>query len=72
MYEEWFATPLYVEDGACRGVVAFELITGELHFVRAKAVIVAAGGLGRVFEPSTNAVICTGDGYALRIAQARR
>jgi len=65
VYEEWFATTLYVEDGACRGVVALELITGELHFVRAKAVINGAGGLGRVFEPSTNAVICTGDGYAL-------
>jgi succinate dehydrogenase / fumarate reductase flavoprotein subunit len=65
VYEEWFATTLYVEDGACRGVVALELITGELHFVRAKAVINGAGGLGRVFEPSTNAVICTGDGYGL-------
>ncbi len=65
VYEEWFATTLYVEDGACRGLVALELITGELHFVRAKAVINGAGGLGRVYEPSTNAVICTGDGYAL-------
>jgi succinate dehydrogenase / fumarate reductase flavoprotein subunit len=65
VYEEWFATTLYVEDGACRGMVAFELIKGELHLLRAKAVIVAAGGLGRVFEPSTNALICTGDGYSL-------
>jgi len=65
VYEEWFATSLYVEDGACRGLVALELITGELHFLRAKAVINCAGGLGRVFEPSTNAMICTGDGYAL-------
>ena len=65
VYEEWFATTLYVENGACRGLVALEMITGELHLVRAKAVIDAAGGLGRVFEPSTNALICTGDGYAL-------
>src|SRR5579864_919669 len=34
VYEEWFGTMLYVEDGACRGVVALELITGELHFLR--------------------------------------
>jgi succinate dehydrogenase / fumarate reductase flavoprotein subunit len=40
-------------------------LTGELHFLRAKAIVDAAGGLGRVFEPSTNAIICTGDGYAL-------
>jgi len=65
VYEEWFATTLYVEDGACRGLVALELIKGELHLLRSKAVIVACGGLGRVFEPSTNALICTGDGYSL-------
>jgi succinate dehydrogenase / fumarate reductase, flavoprotein subunit len=65
VYEEWFATTLYLEDGACRGMIALELITGELHFLRAKAVIVAAGGLGRAYEPSTNALICTGDGYSL-------
>jgi succinate dehydrogenase flavoprotein subunit len=65
VYEEWFATTLYVEDGRCRGLVALEMITGELHLVRAKAVINGAGGLGRVYEPSTNALICTGDGYGL-------
>jgi succinate dehydrogenase / fumarate reductase flavoprotein subunit len=65
VYEEWFATKLLVEDGVCRGMVAIELIKGELHLLRSKAVIDAAGGLGRVFEPSTNALICTGDGYSL-------
>jgi len=65
VYEEWFATTLYLEGGACRGMVALELLTGELHLVRAKAVIDGAGGLGRVYEPSTNAMICTGDGYSL-------
>ena len=65
VYEEWFATTLYLEDGACRGMVSLEMITGELHLLRAKAVIDAAGGLGRLYEPSTNALICTGDGYGL-------
>jgi succinate dehydrogenase / fumarate reductase flavoprotein subunit len=65
VYEEWFATALYMEDGACRGLVAIEMITGELHLLRAKAVVVASGGLGRLYEPSTNALICTGDGYSL-------
>lgn len=65
VYEEWFATALYMEDGACRGAVGLESITGELHLLRAKAVIDAAGGCGRLYEPSTNALICTGDGYAL-------
>jgi succinate dehydrogenase / fumarate reductase flavoprotein subunit len=65
VYEEWFATSLFMEDGACRGMVAIEMITGELHLLRAKAVVVASGGLGRLYEPSTNALICTGDGYSL-------
>ena len=64
-YEEWFVTDLIVEDGECRGVVAIEMLTGKLHQVTAKAVVLASGGVGRAFEPSTNALICTGDGIAL-------
>ncbi len=64
-YEEWFVLSLIVGDGECHGAVVLEMRTGEIHVIRAKAVIVAAGGLGRVFEPSTNALICTGDGMAL-------
>lgn len=65
VYEEWFATGLYAPGGTCRGVVAIDMLSGELNLVRAKAVIVASGGMGRVYEPSTNALICTGDGIAL-------
>ncbi len=65
VYEEWFATALYMVDGACRGVVCIDMMSGELNLLRAKAVIVATGGMGRVYEPSTNALICTGDGIAL-------
>ena len=65
VYEEWFVTKLIIEDGVCRGVVAIDLKSGEIHTIRAKAVIMAAGGAGRVFEPSTNALICTGDGLSL-------
>ncbi len=65
VYEEWFVLSLIVEDGECGGAVMMEIRTGDIHVVRAKAVIMAAGGLGRVFEPSTNALICTGDGMAL-------
>ena len=65
VYEEWFATKLVMENGACRGLVALEMLTGELHVLRSKAVVVASGGLGRLYEPSTNALMCTGDGYSL-------
>ncbi len=65
VYEEWFVTSLIKEEGAVRGVIALDMKTGELHAIRAKAVLMAAGGAGRVFEPSTNALICTGDGLSL-------
>ena len=65
VYEEWFVTSLIKHDGAVKGVVALDLKTGELESVTAKSVVIAAGGAGRVFEPSTNALICTGDGLSL-------
>ena len=65
VYEEWFVTSLIREDGVCAGVVTLEMLTGRLYPLRAKAVILATGGLGRVYEPSTNALICTGDGISL-------
>ena len=65
VYEEWFVLSLIVEEGECCGAVVMEIRSGEIYVIRAKAVIMAAGGLGRVFEPSTNALICTGDGMAL-------
>ena len=64
-YDEWFVTSLLVEDGACRGAIAQELSTGKLHPLYAKAVILATGGLGRMYEPSTSAFTSTADGLAL-------
>jgi len=64
-YEEWFVTGLVVEDGRVCGVTALEMRTGQVFAIRAKTVIFCTGGLGRVFEPSTNALIVTGDGMAL-------
>jgi len=65
VYEEWFVTSLVIEDGRCQGAVALDMLTGEIHLLRANAVILATGGLGRAFEPSTNGLIVTGDGQAL-------
>ena len=65
VYEEWVVLSLIERDGECGGAVMMDIKTGKIEVVRAKAVIMAAGGLGRVFEPSTNAMICTGDGMSL-------
>ena len=65
VYEEWFVTSLIVDDGECTGVIALDIRNGQLHVIKAKSVILCGGGLGRVFEPSTNALIVTGDAMAL-------
>ena len=64
-YEEWFVTGLIEEDNQVCGVTALEIRTGQIYAIRAKTVIFCTGGLGRLFEPSTNALIVTGDGIAL-------
>jgi succinate dehydrogenase / fumarate reductase flavoprotein subunit len=56
---------LRAEDGATAGVVAYELATGELHVFRAKSVLFATGGSGRMFRVSSNAHTLTGDGPAV-------
>ena len=64
-YDEWSVTSLLVDDGGCRGVIAQELASGELQQFNAKAVVLATGGLGRMYQPSTSAFTATADGVAL-------
>ncbi len=68
-YEEWFVTALVQDDaGECCGAVARNIKDGSMQLFSAKSVILASGGAGQCFKPTTNALICTGDG----IAQAYR
>jgi len=68
-YEEWFTTDLLLnDDGHCVGAICRDLRDGHLELFNAKAVILATGGAGQAFEPTTNGLIVTGDG----IAQAYR
>ena len=64
-YDEWFVTSLLVDDGRIEGVTAIEVRTGELVTILGKAVIIATGGCGRIFQFTTNGWIKTGDGMAL-------
>jgi succinate dehydrogenase / fumarate reductase, flavoprotein subunit len=65
-YEEWFSTALALDDdGNCCGVVTRNIADGSMELFRAKSVILASGGNGQVFQPTTNALICTGDGIAM-------
>ena len=64
-FEEWFVTSLIIgEEGECVGAVAREIRSGKMETFSAKSVILASGGAGQCFQPTTNALICTGDGIA--------
>jgi fumarate reductase flavoprotein subunit len=64
-YDEWFVTSLLVDSGRVEGVTAIEMRTGELVSILGKAVIIATGGCGRIFQFTTNGWIKTGDGMAI-------
>lgn len=53
------------EDGACRGLIAWDLGDGRLHRFLAHRTVLATGGYGRVYFSCTAAHICTGDGNAM-------
>ncbi|MFO1235656.1 MAG: succinate dehydrogenase flavoprotein subunit [Alphaproteobacteria bacterium] len=62
---EYFALDLIMEDGRCRGFLAWCLEDGSIHRFRAHQVILATGGYGRAYFSCTSAHTCTGDGNAM-------
>src|SRR5947209_9950078 len=65
-YEEYFTTNLYRDDdGHVAGCVVRNLRDGAMEVFQSKTVILASGGNGQIYKPTTNALICTGDGIAM-------
>jgi succinate dehydrogenase / fumarate reductase flavoprotein subunit len=64
-FNEFYVIDLLLVDGRVGGVVAYELATGVLHVFRAKAVLFATGGYGKIFKVTSNAHTLTGDGMAV-------
>jgi fumarate reductase flavoprotein subunit len=64
-FDEYYAIDLLEDDGRCQGLTAIEMRSGSMKHFQASAVIIAAGGAGRMFPFTTNGAIKTGDGMAL-------
>ncbi|WP_290884744.1 succinate dehydrogenase flavoprotein subunit [Arenimonas sp.] len=65
---EYFALDLIMdEEGACRGVLALDMASGELHLFRAQGTVLATGGYGRAYFSATSAHTCTGDGGGMAL-----
>jgi succinate dehydrogenase / fumarate reductase, flavoprotein subunit len=65
-FEEWFTTSLLRdESGRCAGAIARDVRSGQMEAFVAKNVILACGGAGQAYKPTTNGLIVTGDGIAM-------
>ncbi|MES1024201.1 succinate dehydrogenase/fumarate reductase flavoprotein subunit [Gloeocapsa sp. BRSZ] len=65
IYDEWYVLRLILEDGQAKGIVTYNIRDGHLEIVRAKAVMFATGGYGRVYNTTSNDYASTGDGLAM-------
>lgn len=65
IYDEWYVMQLIVESGEAKGIVLLNLRDRQVHIARAKAILLATGGYGRVFNTTSNDYACTGDGLAM-------
>ncbi len=61
------AIGLIHSEGRCYGAIVRDLITGEIIAYVAKGTLIATGGYGRIYEITTNAVICEGIGTAIAL-----
>jgi succinate dehydrogenase / fumarate reductase flavoprotein subunit len=64
-YPENYVLSLIFDEGRCVGVVTYDLAVGVLHFLQAKAVLLATGGCGRIYKTTSNGFASTGDGLNL-------
>jgi len=65
LYSEWYAMSLIVEENTAKGLEVLEIATGRLEIIRAKAILLATGGYGRVFNTTSNDYASTGDGMGM-------
>ena len=64
-FDEFHVVDLLRAGDAVRGIIAYEIATGELHVFHSKAVLFATGGWGRCWDVTSNAHSLTGDGTAI-------
>ena len=67
VHEEYFAWRLAIEDGRCVGVICWDLVEGGLKLVAGESIVLATGGMGRIYRATTNAYACNGDGMAMAL-----
>ena len=67
VYEEFYAWKLVEDGGRIQGVIAWDLLNGGLKAIAGTSVVLATGGIGRIYRITTNAYACTGDGTSMAL-----
>lgn len=65
IYQEHYVLSLIFEEGKCKGIITYDLSSGELDLIQAKAVLLATGGCGKIYKTTSNGFASTGDGISL-------
>lgn len=65
VFDAMFALKLLIEDNTCKGLIAYDIMSGKLEVFRAKAVLLATGGFCSLYKNTSNSFLNTGDGLAL-------
>jgi len=66
-FVEYIVLDLIMQDGECRGILAWCLDDGSLHLFKSQMTVLATGGYGRTFFSCTSAHTVTGDGNAMAL-----
>jgi succinate dehydrogenase / fumarate reductase flavoprotein subunit len=64
-YDECYATSILIENGVFQGITVWDLASGEFFVIRAKALVIATGGICQMFAFTTYSLTATGDGMAM-------
>lgn len=67
-YKEFLVTHILLQDEGCSGIMAWDIVRGEMHIFQGKLTLLATGGCARLFKISTNSAINTGDGMGMVLA----
>jgi L-aspartate oxidase len=67
VFEDYYAIDILTTGGRCAGILGMNAEEGTMNYFRAPAVVLAMGGMGQLYEVTTNPEICTGDGVSMAL-----
>ncbi len=64
-YSEHLAVDIITDSGRVAGIIALDIKNNSVHIHPCSNIVIASGGIGQLYDVSTNPSISTGDGIAM-------